>query len=76
MAPRLVYSGCTIRAMKPDVRYCMTSDDFGMCHAGNAAITRSLTAGVVTSTTLVGPCAWALRAMQRLAAHRRGTGRR
>jgi hypothetical protein len=30
----------------------INADDFGMCHAANAAITRSLTAGVVTSTTL------------------------
>src|SRR3989304_3617821 len=46
----------------------INADDFGMCHAANAAITRSLTAGVVTSTTLMVPCAWALHAMQWVAA--------
>jgi len=50
----------------------INADDFGMCHAANAAITRSLTAGVVTSTTLMVPCAWALHAMQWLAAHLAG----
>ena len=35
----------------------INADDFGMCHAANAAITRSLTEGVVTSTTLMVPCA-------------------
>ena len=47
----------------------INADDFGMCHAANAAITRSLTEGVVTSTTLMVPCAWAPHAMQWLAAH-------
>ena len=28
----------------------INADDFGMCHAANAAITRSRTAGVVTPT--------------------------
>ena len=46
----------------------INADDFGMCHAANAAITRSLTDGVVRSTTLMVPCSWALHAMQRLAA--------
>ena len=46
----------------------INADDFGMCHAIDAAITRSLTAGVVTSTTLMVPCAWALHAMPWLAA--------
>lgn len=31
----------------------INADDFGMCHAVNAAITRTLTAGVATSTTLM-----------------------
>ena len=46
----------------------INADDFGMCHAANAAIARSLTDGVVRSTTLMVPCAWALHAMQWLAA--------
>lgn len=45
----------------------INADVFGMCHAANAAITRSLTAGVVTSTTLMVPCVWAPNAMQWLA---------
>jgi len=41
----------------------INADDFGMCHAINAAILRSLTDGVVCSTTLMVPCPWALHAM-------------
>ncbi len=44
----------------------INADDFGMCHAVNAAILRSLTEGVVCSTTLMVPCPWALHAMRRL----------
>ena len=40
-----------------------------MCHAVNAAILRSLTDGVVCSTTVMVPCPWALHAMQMLADH-------
>jgi len=45
----------------------INADDFGMCHATNAAIFRSLTEGVVCSTTLMVPCAWAPHAMRLLA---------
>jgi predicted glycoside hydrolase/deacetylase ChbG (UPF0249 family) len=45
----------------------INADDFGMCHAINAAIFRSLMEGVVCSTTLMVPCAWALHAMHLLA---------
>lgn len=41
----------------------INADDFGMCHAVNAAVFRTLTAGVVQSTTLMVPCPWALHAM-------------
>ena len=41
----------------------INADDFGMCHAVNAAIFRTLTEGVVQSTTLMVPCPWALHAM-------------
>jgi hypothetical protein len=44
----------------------INADDFGMCHAINAAILRSLKEGVVCSTTLMAPCPWALHAMQLL----------
>ena len=45
----------------------INADDFGMCHATNAAIFRSLTEGVVQSTTLMVPCAWASHAVRLLA---------
>src|SRR5947209_8918675 len=44
-------------------------DDFGRSHACNAGILRSLTEGVVSSTTLMVPCPWALHAMQMLSDH-------
>lgn len=45
----------------------INADDFGMCHAATAAIFHSLTEGVVCSTTLMVPCAWAAHAMRLLA---------
>jgi predicted glycoside hydrolase/deacetylase ChbG (UPF0249 family) len=45
----------------------VNADDLGMCHAANAAILRALTDGVVCSTTLMVPCAWARHAMRWLA---------
>ena len=47
----------------------INADDFGMCHATNAAICRTLTEGVAQSTTLMVPCPWALHAMRWLGAH-------
>ncbi|HVO42517.1 MAG TPA: polysaccharide deacetylase family protein [Aggregatilineales bacterium] len=44
----------------------INADDFGMCHAINAAILRSLKEGVVCSTTLMVPCAWASHATRLL----------
>jgi chitin disaccharide deacetylase len=44
----------------------INADDFGMCHAINAGILRSLREGVVTSTSLMVPCPWALHAMHLL----------
>ena len=44
----------------------INADDFGMCHATNAAIFRALTEGVACSTTLMVPCPWALHAMRLL----------
>ena len=41
----------------------INADDFGMCHAINEAIFRTLKEGVVRSTTLMVPCPWALHAM-------------
>ncbi len=47
----------------------INADDFGMCHAINEAIFRTLTDGVVRSTTLMVPCPWALHAMHFLREH-------
>ncbi len=47
----------------------INADDFGMCHAINSAIFRTLTEGVVRSTTLMMPCPWALHAIHLLKAH-------
>jgi len=47
----------------------INADDFGMCHAVNAAIIGTLKAGVVQSTTLMAPCPWARFAMRFLAEH-------
>lgn len=44
----------------------INADDFGMCHAANAAIFRSLTEGIVCSTTLMVPCAWSPQAIRLL----------
>jgi predicted glycoside hydrolase/deacetylase ChbG (UPF0249 family) len=44
----------------------INADDFGMCHAINQAILRTLTEGAVSSTTLMAPCPWAPHAMQLL----------
>ncbi|HEX6477582.1 MAG TPA: polysaccharide deacetylase family protein [Ktedonobacteraceae bacterium] len=47
----------------------INADDFGRAHACNEGILRSLTGGVVSSTTLMVPCPWALHAMQMLSDH-------
>jgi len=47
----------------------INADDFGMCHANVEATFRSLTEGVVTSTTLMVPCPWSPLAMQLLRAN-------
>lgn len=44
----------------------VNADDFGMCHAVNEAILRTLRRGIVRSTTLMAPCPWALHAMHLL----------
>jgi hypothetical protein len=41
----------------PDARLLIiNAGGFGMCHAANAAICRTLAAGAVQSTTLLVPC--------------------
>src|SRR5215472_4220235 len=47
----------------------INADDFGRAHACNAGTLRALIEGVVSSTTLMAPCPWALHAMQLLAEH-------
>lgn len=47
----------------------VNADDFGMCHAIDAAILRAFESGIVTSTSLMVPCPWAAHAMQILAEH-------
>ena len=39
-------------------RLLITADDFGMCHAINDGIVRSMTDGVVTASNLMPPCPW------------------
>jgi chitin disaccharide deacetylase len=41
----------------------VNADDFGMCHAVNAAVFRSFEKDILRSTTLMVPCPWALHAM-------------
>src|SRR3569623_809577 len=47
----------------------VNADDFGMCHAINAATLRALQEGIVSSTSLMTPCPWARHAMQLLKEH-------
>jgi predicted glycoside hydrolase/deacetylase ChbG (UPF0249 family) len=47
----------------------INADDFGMCNAINEAIIRTMTEGVVRSTSLMVPCPWSLQAMRFLADH-------
>jgi len=47
--------------LPPDARLLIiNADDFGVCHAVNEAIIRTLHEGLVYSTTLMVPCPWAL----------------
>src|SRR4051794_15806650 len=44
----------------------INADDFGMCHAINAATLRAFQEGIVSSTSLMAPCPWARHAMHLL----------
>ncbi len=51
----------------PDARLLLVNaDDFGMCHAVNDAILRSLQNGIVRSCSVMVPCPWALHALAAL----------
>ncbi len=47
----------------------VNADDFGMCHAINAATLQALQAGIASSATLMVPCPWAAHAMRLLLEH-------
>ena len=47
----------------------INADDFGMCHAVNEAIFRTLEDGIARSTSLMVPCPWMLHATHFLADH-------
>jgi chitin disaccharide deacetylase len=47
----------------------INADDFGRSHASNEATLRTLKEGVVSSTSLMVPCPWALHAMYLLGEH-------
>lgn len=52
----------------PDARLLIiNADDFGMCHAVNAAVIGALAGGLLTSTTVMPPCPWARHALRFLA---------
>jgi predicted glycoside hydrolase/deacetylase ChbG (UPF0249 family) len=51
----------------PDARVLIINcDDFGMYHAVNAAVIRSIEEGIARSCSLMVPCPWAAHAMQLL----------
>ena len=51
----------------PDARVLIVNlDDFGMYHAVNAAVIRSIEEGIASSCSLMVPCPWALHAMHLL----------
>jgi chitin disaccharide deacetylase len=43
----------------------INADDYGMCHASNAAVEDLFDNGYITSTTLMAACPWAEEALQR-----------
>ncbi|HLI07403.1 MAG TPA: polysaccharide deacetylase family protein [Ktedonobacteraceae bacterium] len=47
----------------------INADDFGRSHACNEGILRSIMEGLITSTTLMVPCPWALHALRILKDH-------
>lgn len=58
----------------PQKYLLITSDDMGMCHAVNAGITRGMTEGVITSSTLMAPCPWFAQAVALVKKHQLKVG--
>lgn len=42
----------------------VNGDDIGMCHAANVGTVDALRHGILTATSLMVPCPWALEAVQ------------
>jgi hypothetical protein len=40
------------------VKLVVQSDDFGMCHAGNAGVVEAFTNGILTQASVMVPCPW------------------
>ena len=70
MAPLNGHSVNRLLGYPDDARLLIiNADDFGMCHAINAATLRTLREGIASSTTVMMPCPWALHALELLRAH-------
>lgn len=50
-------------------RLLVTADDFGMCHAVNAGIVRSMREGIVRSSNFLVPCPWFSEALREAKRH-------
>ena len=44
----------------------VNADDYGMCHSINEATMQSITEGLATSCTFMGPCPWSLHGLHLL----------
>jgi chitin disaccharide deacetylase len=70
---RLAASGPLLKLLgfPKDARLLIiNADDFGSCHANNAAILEGLTRGIVSSTTVMTPCPGTPEALRMLQRHR------
>jgi predicted glycoside hydrolase/deacetylase ChbG (UPF0249 family) len=65
MSPRNTAQTNSLLGYPADARLLLVNaDDFGMCHAINEAIIRTLKDGIVTSCSVMVPCPWALHALR------------
>src|SRR4051794_2894078 len=70
MAPLTGHAVNRLLGYPDDARLLIiNADDFGMCHAINAATLRALREGIASSTTLMAPCPWAPHALRLLTEH-------